>query len=132
MTVVHASSGDQPLDRKSITSGHTDVSIPVYRTTHPPIFAGFQTNWVDGNDSDTGATFSISAGAGLGSPYATLRVEVPGRAPIYEYIDITELLTKRVMAILEEVQQVDANNGADIERIFGTGDTNASTVAKET
>lgn len=29
------------------------------------------------------------------------------------------------------IELVDANDGADIERIFGTGDTDASTVAEE-
>jgi hypothetical protein len=33
----------------------------------------------------------------------TLKVEVPGHDPVYEYVDITELLTQRVSAIIEEV-----------------------------
>jgi len=108
MVRVSASSIDndgnvQSLNREAITVGHVEVPVKVYRTSHPTIFAGFQVNWVDGSDDKTGTTFDLSAGAGFGSKYATLRVEVPGHEPVYEYIDITELLTHRVGAIIAEV-----------------------------
>lgn len=103
--VVHVSAGGQSLDRESITSGHTEVPINVYRTTHPPIFAGFRVGWIDGTDSETGTTFDLYAGAGFGSSYATLRVEVPDHPPVYEYIDITELLKHRVTAIIAESRE---------------------------
>lgn len=99
---VTAHLGDRSLDRESVTSGHTEVPLKVYRTTDPPLFAGLRERWVDGKDPETGTTFEVSAGAGFGSPYATLSVKVPGHPIVYEYIDITELLTNRVEAIIAE------------------------------
>jgi len=108
MVRVSASSIDddgnrRSLGRDAITTGHTEVPLNVYRTSHPPIFAGFQINWIEGTDTETDTTYDLSAGAGVGSRYATLRVEVPGHDPIYEYIDIVELMSDRLRAIIAEV-----------------------------
>lgn len=90
-------------DLSRLTAGHVEVPVRVYRTDgFPTIFAGFQVNWVDGDDPESGAEFSLSAGAGVGSKYMTLRVEIPGRETVYEYVDITELLQQRVAAIIAE------------------------------
>lgn len=113
---VEVHEGGQSRGREAITSGHTEVPVNVYRTTHPPIFAGFQINWIEGNDPETGTTFDINAGAGLGSKYATISVEIPGQPRVYEYIDITELLQHRVMAIIAEM----SNDGNSPQ---GTTDT---------
>lgn len=109
MTPVRkVSAGGRSLGREAITSGHTEVPLRVYRTTDPPIFAGLQANWIEGNDPETGTTFDINSGAGFGSKYATLCVRVPGHEPVYEYIDITELLTHRIDAIIAETRKTES------------------------
>jgi hypothetical protein len=100
--VSAVSVGGRSLGRESITTGSTEVPVAFYRTSHPPIFCGFQAEWVSG-EGDDGTTFEINAGAGVGSKYATLRVDVPGHETIYEYVDITEVLQARVAAIVAEV-----------------------------
>jgi hypothetical protein len=117
---IDSDGNHRSLDRESITVGHVAVPVNVYRASHPTIFAGFQVNWVDGYDDATDATFVLSAGAGFGSKYATLRVEVPGHEPVYEYVDITELLNQRVAAIIDEVtatpdtpEEIDGGEVAD-------------------
>lgn len=108
---VGVNEGGQSKQREDITVGHVEVPVKVYRTDgFPTIFAGFRVNWIDGEDPETGATFSLCAGAGMGSKYLTLDVEVPGKPNVYEYVDITELLQERVAAILAE-QTVEAESG---------------------
>jgi hypothetical protein len=101
--VKQVSLGTQSLDRDSITTGYSDIEIRFYRTSHLTIFAGFQINWLDGNDPDTGAEIDLAAGAGVGSKYMTLKVAVPGHDPVYEYVDMTEVLQQRASAIIAEV-----------------------------
>ncbi len=104
MSVSHVSSGGERKGREDITVGHTWQPVKVYRTDgFPPIFAGLRQVWIEGDDSDTGTRFEITSGAGWGSPYATITVEVPGHSKVYEYVDITELLSARVSAIIEEL-----------------------------
>jgi len=108
MVRVSASSIDddgnrRSLGRDAITTGHVEVPLNVYRTSHAPIFAGFQVNWLEGSDTETETTYDLSAGAGFGSRYATLRVEVPGHETVYEYIDVVELMSDRLRAIIAEV-----------------------------
>lgn len=100
--VTEVSSGGRSLGRDAITVGHVDEPVRFYRTSHPTIFAGFQSMWIDGNDDD-GMTFDLACGAGFGSKYATLCVKVPGFEPVYEYVDITEVLQARVEKIVTEV-----------------------------
>lgn len=103
-TVEHVSSGGRSLGRNDITVGHADVTVPFHRTDGtPPLFAGFRINWFDGADEETGTTFDLSAGAGVGSPYLTLTVEVPGHETVYEYVDMAAVLEQRIMAIIAEV-----------------------------
>lgn len=101
--VKHVSQGGRSLGRDDITTGHEEVAVRFYRASHPTIFAGFQIEWVHGDDPETGTTFELCAGAGMGSKYATLRVDVPGRPPVYEYVDIAEVIQARVAAIIAEV-----------------------------
>jgi len=101
--VKHVSIGDRSLGRESITVGSTDVPVRFYRVSDPPLFAGFQIDWIDGDEEETGATFNIASGAGLGSKYMTLQVEIPGHGTVYEYVDIAEVLQQRVADILDEV-----------------------------
>lgn len=104
MTVSHVSSGGESKGREDITVGHVEVPVKVYRTDgFPPIFAGFRTEWLSGEDPDTGAEFDMTAGAGCGSEYLTITVKVPGKPTVYEYVDITELMRHRVGAIIEEL-----------------------------
>jgi hypothetical protein len=108
MVHVSASSIDddghvRSLGRDAITTGHVEVPVNFYRTSDPPIFAGFQVNWLEGTDTETETTYDLSAGAGFGSRYATLRVHVPGHDPIYEYLDAIELMSHRIRAIIAEV-----------------------------
>lgn len=105
MTVTGVHSGGEPKNREDITVGHTEVPVKVYRTDgFPTIFAGFQTAWFDdAHDPETGTTFTMGAGAGLGSPYMTITVEVPGHPKVYEYVDVRELLTQRVETIIQEL-----------------------------
>jgi len=105
--VKHVSLGDKSLDRESITVGHADVPVRFYRVSHPPIFAGFQISWMDGNDPETKTEFDLSSGAGLGSKYMTLAVTVPGHKTVHEYVDITEVLEQRVIAIMKEMSDDD-------------------------
>jgi len=100
---VTASIGGRSLSREATTVGHTDEPVRFYRASDPPIFAGFQARWVEGEDPQSGADFEVCAGAGFGSRYMTLSVNVPGHDTVYEYVDITEVLEKRVRAIAEEV-----------------------------
>lgn len=102
--VTSVTENGRPKGREDITVGHQEVPVKVYRTDgFPCLFAGFQQHWVDGNDPETGTTFELSAGAGCGSAYATLTVEVPGHPKIHEYVDIRELLGDRVRAIVAEL-----------------------------
>jgi len=108
MVRVSASSIDddgnrRSLGRDAITTGHVEVPLNVYRTSDPPIFAGFQVNWLEGSDTETETTYELSAGAGFGSRYATLSVKVPGHDTIYEYVDAVELMSHRIRAIIAEV-----------------------------
>jgi hypothetical protein len=92
-----------PKGRDDITVGHVEVPVKVHRTDgFPTIFAGFQAAWIDGEDPATDTTFRLTAGAGFGSKYATITVEIPGRPIVYEYFDVTELFSDRVEAILRE------------------------------
>lgn len=105
MTTTRVAEGGQPKNREDITVGHVEVPVKVYRTDgFPTLFAGFRVNWVDGEDPATGAKFSLCAGAGVGSKYLTLDVEVPGQPTVYEYVDVTELVQERVTAILAEAR----------------------------
>ena len=74
-----------------------------YRASDPTIFAGFQIDWINGTDPDSGAQIDLSAGAGLGSKYMTLRVTIEGKPTVYEYVDITEIFQLRAQAIIEEL-----------------------------
>lgn len=99
--VTQVSEGSQSKGREDITAGYTEVPTKVYRTDgFPTIFAGFQQIWIEGSDPETGTTFELTAGAGWGSKYATLIIEVPGQPRIYEYIDVSELVTARVRAVI--------------------------------
>lgn len=93
------------VGRDDVTVGHAVETVRFYRTSSMPLFAGFQQEWVSGEDPKTETTFELHVGAGVGSRYATLRVEVPGHPPVYEYVDITEVLQERVRKIIEEVIQ---------------------------
>jgi hypothetical protein len=68
MTVTGVSHGGEPKGRDDITVGHTWVPLRVYRTDgFPTIFAGFQVNWIEGEDPETHTPRSTSAPApGLG------------------------------------------------------------------
>jgi hypothetical protein len=101
--VKQVSLGTQSLDRDSITVGYSDIEVRFYRASRPTIFAGLQINWIDGDDPVTEAEIDLSAGAGLGSKYMTLRVAVPGHDPVYEYVDMTEVLRQRASAIIAEI-----------------------------
>ena len=93
-----------PKNRDDITVGHVAHPVKVHRTDgFPTLFAGLRANWLDGDDPETGTTFSLCTGAGLGSPYLTIDVEVPGHPKVYEYVDIRELLEDRVRAIITEL-----------------------------
>lgn len=108
MVTTKVSEGGEPKNREDITVGHVEVPVKVYRTDgFPTIFAGLRVNWIDGDDPGTGTSFSLCAGAGMGSKYLTLSVEVPGRPTVYEYVDITELLEQRLDAIVAEAKQAE-------------------------
>ena len=102
--VKHVSSGGRSLAREHITVGHTDVPLRFYRTDAPTIFAGFTVNWIEGHSPDGTVEFDLNCGAGLGSKYMTLRVKIADHDPIYEYVDITEVLQSRIEAIVAEVE----------------------------
>jgi len=107
VTVTHVCEGGESKGREDITVGHVDVPVKVYRTDgYPPIFAGFRTEWVSGEDPDTGTTFFLGSGAGCGSEYMTITVEVPGHPAVYEYVDVTELFRQRIGAIIKELTDV--------------------------
>jgi hypothetical protein len=104
MTDTQASSGGRSLSRANITAETWDVTVPFHRTDGtPPLFAGFRINWFNGDDKETGTTFDMSAGAGMGSKYLTLMVAVPGHDIVYEYVDMAAVLEQRVTAIIAEV-----------------------------
>ncbi len=90
------------LGRNEITTGFVDEPVTFYRASDPPLFAGLRQHWIDGTDIDTGAKFDLAAGAGMGSKYLTLAVDFPDGTTVHEYVDITEVLTARVAAIIAE------------------------------
>lgn len=93
----------RPLNRENITVHSEDQVVTVHRTDGTPsVFAGFRTEWMTGEDEDNGITFSMSAGAGVGSPYITIDVHLPDGSTVYEYVDVRQLLTARVEAIAGE------------------------------
>lgn len=101
--VTKVDAGVRSLGREAITVGHEDIPVRFYRVSDPPIFAGFRINWLEGRDETTGAEIDLSSGAGMGSKYMTLSIEIPGRGTVYEYVDMAEVLENRVAAILAEV-----------------------------
>jgi hypothetical protein len=100
---VTASSNGRALTRENTTVSSMTEKITFYRVDTPPIFVGFQQNWVDGEEPETGTVFTLTAGAGYGSRYMILMVTVPGRRTVYEYVDITEVLRDRVATIITEL-----------------------------
>lgn len=100
---VRAAVNGRPANREDTITSTTDVPLPVHRCDGAPLFAGLRQHWLDGADPETGATFAVAAGAGLGSKYITLTVEHPDHPTVYEVVDITDLVNLRVGAILDEL-----------------------------
>lgn len=100
---ITAREGGRALTLESTRTGTTDVPVPFHRVGTPPLFAGFRLGWVDGDDPATGATFNMSAGAGTGSRYLTIQVELPDGRVVHEVVDMVEVFEKRVTAILGEM-----------------------------
>jgi hypothetical protein len=79
------------------------------------IFAGLRQEWVAGEDG-LGVSFALTAGAGLGNPYMTLRVELPNGKVIYEVADVRSMVTTMVSRIITEYR--DAEDHIEVK---GTG-----------
>lgn len=105
---VRSSTNGRPTNREDITTSTTEVAIPVSRCSQAPLFAGLQQHWLDGDDPETGAAFTVAAGAGLGSKFITITVEHPDHPIVYEVVDITDLVNLRVGAILDELSGQEA------------------------
>lgn len=101
--VKHVSQGGRSLGRDDITTGHEEVAVRFYRASHPTIFAGACAQLERRPGLGVITVHPLDLEAGMGSKYATLRVDVPGRPPVYEYVDIAEVIQARVAAIIAEV-----------------------------
>lgn len=113
--ITHVSHGDKSLDRDSITVGFSEIPVKFHRTNAPTIFAGFQIDWMNGDDPDTGAEIQLAAGAGMGSKYLTLQVSMPGCPTVYEYVDMDAVLQLRAAAIIMELTAHKAAKTAAVE-----------------
>lgn len=65
------------------------------------LFAGLRQEWLTGEDPASGAEFSLTSGAGLGSPYLMLSVRMPDGETIREAVDVRDLVTQWVSQVLE-------------------------------
>jgi hypothetical protein len=94
------------LTRDAITVKHTEVPVNWYRVNRPTIFAGFQQEWLtgegDADSRDEGVRFRLTAGAGTGSRYMVLLVNLPDGTRVEEYVDIAEVVGDRIRAIVDE------------------------------
>ena len=58
--------------------------------------------WIDGTDPDTGMSFNLTSGAGVGSPLLRLSVKLPSGEIIREAIDIRDGMEAWVKQIVAE------------------------------
>jgi hypothetical protein len=66
------------------------------------LFAGLRQAWIDGAEPDTGMSFDLTCGAGLGSPYLVLSVKLADGTKVSETIDIRPLLTAWVDSVVTQ------------------------------
>lgn len=103
---VTAASTDGTLARDAVTVRHTEAPTTWYRVDKPAIFAGFQQEWLTGRGDDgtrdEGVSFRLTAGAGTGSRYMVLLVNLADGTRVEEYVDIAEVVGDRIRAIVDE------------------------------
>lgn len=90
------------LARDAITTKHTEVPTTWYRVNKPAIFAGFQQEWINGSDDETGVAFRFTVGAGVGSRYMMLVLTMPDGTRVEEYVDAAEMVSDRVRELVAE------------------------------
>lgn len=78
----------------------TVQSVRIERLDSLPL--AMRQHWIDGSDPETGATFELSCGAGLGSSLMAIEVRL-GDKRVVEKVDVTGLLTDRVRRAIEEL-----------------------------
>jgi hypothetical protein len=77
--------------------------LTVAATAHDDLlFAGFRQEWISGVASDdSGVTFDLTSGAGLGSPYLTVTLHRNGTLLATEVVDVRDLVVPWVNQILK-------------------------------
>lgn len=88
---VHVSSNTSMEPRRTVV---VEVEVHVVDST---INAGLQIEWIEGEDPNTGDTVEITAGAGMGSRYGTIRVN-----DSVAYFDAAKLLNDAAELILTD------------------------------
>lgn len=89
------------IGREEITVSTTEIPIEVHRTNGTPmIFAGLRQHWMSGSDGPD--SFSVDCGAGVGSPYILIEVELANGKKVGEYIDFAAFIEARFAAIVAE------------------------------
>lgn len=78
----------------------TQYTVTASRHEHT-LFAGLRSEWL--TIDEDGIKASVATGAGLGSKYLTLSLDVDG-TKIHEVVDITELVQSWVNSIVREVR----------------------------
>ena len=75
--------------------------IELHTMDEAPMFA-LSVAWIEGTDPETGVSFAMTSGAGVGSPHLILTVDLPDGTHVREAVDIRDGLTEWVKAIIAE------------------------------
>lgn len=78
----------------------TELNVSAVRH-EDTLFVGLRQEWLSGEDEENGVEFSLTSGAGLGSPYLTLTVELPNDGVVREVVDVRDLVTQWVNKVRE-------------------------------
>lgn len=77
------------------------LELPVERTEQPPL--RLHQAWIDGHDQTDNIEFSMTCGAGVGSPMIQLTVKVDGQT-FYEEVHMGDAVEAWVTSIVEEAR----------------------------
>lgn len=92
---ITAKAGGRLLNLETTRVATYPMTVELHQVDTPPLFAGMQQVWLDGNEN--GLEYALSVGAGLGSRYMILTLEQNGKK-IYEVVNIVEFFTRWVGA----------------------------------
>lgn len=82
---VAATSGGRRITLEPLAEGKLEIDVKRVESSIP---CGFRQEWISGEDKEEGLEFSLTSGAGVGSPYMVLKVNGHGE----EIVDMREVL----------------------------------------